>query len=86
MVTYGVNYPFRRRIEWVRLSVAIIGVVFKCQVFLWDFDAIFLRNRSRISSSLPYAGKAATFMVEGTAKSYWQESQENQRRSNAERL
>jgi len=25
-------------------------------------------------------------MVEGTAKSYWQESQENQRRSNAERL
>ncbi len=68
------NYPFRRRIEWVRLFVAIIGVVFKCQVFLWDFDDIFLRNRRRISSSSSHGGETASFMVEGTAKSYGQES------------
>ena len=46
MVTYGVNYPFRRRIELVRLFVAIIGVISKCQVFLWDFGAIF-RQKSK---------------------------------------
>ena len=55
--------------ELDRLLVAIILVVFKCQVFFVDFGDIFFEGaRGEISNFQSYAGKASAAEMEQTAK------------------
>jgi hypothetical protein len=64
----GVNYPFRRRMELARLLVAIIGVVFKCQVFFEVIVIFLIEFRSGISNSQIYADKVITVVMEEKEK------------------
>lgn len=59
------KYPFRRRVELARLFVAIIGVAFKCQVFLWDIGTIFHVIDRQFPISQPPRLELALSMLEG---------------------